>query len=71
MRIRYTPAVGLDTNLLTDTVRYVLSGYRPEGWQTEITNEQLLALARSLQPEHLAVIRESRVWVDLKASTTG
>ena len=66
MRIRYTPAVGLDTNLLIDTVRYELSGYRPEGWQTEITNEQLLTLARSLQPEHHTVIQESRVWVDLK-----
>ncbi len=66
MRIRYTPAVGLDTNLLTDTVRYLLSGYRPDPWQTEVTNEQLLALALSLQPEHHAVIRESRVWVDLK-----
>lgn len=71
MRIRYTPSPALDTGLLSETIHYLLHGFQPEPGQTEVTNEQLLTLARSLEPEHLALIRDSRVWIDLKTPTSG
>lgn len=38
----------------------------PRRQQPDTTWKKLLTLARSLEPEHLTVIRESRMWIDLK-----
>lgn len=67
MKLRYLPAPEVDVELLEATITFLLNGFVPAPGQRLVSTDEPAELAsRSLEQEHIELIRRSRVQVQLK-----
>ena len=67
MRLLYLPAIDVDSGILEDTINFLLSGFVAAPGQSLVSTDELVQLAnRSLEKEHVDLIRRSRVQVQLE-----
>jgi len=69
VKLRYLPAPDIDLTLLEETVAFLLKGFVPAPGQGLISTDELVRISGdSLSPEHIELIRRSRVQVQLEGS---
>lgn len=66
MKLLYLPASNVDAGVLEDLITYLLNGFKPAPGQRLVSTDELEQLAsRSLEKEHVDLIRRSRIQVQL------
>ena len=66
MKLLYLPASNVDAGVLEDLITYLLDGFKPAPGQRLVSTDELAQLAsRSLEKEHVDLIRRSRIQVQL------
>lgn len=66
MKLLYLPASNVDAGVLEDLITYLLDGFNPAPGQRLVSTDELAQLAsRSLEKEHVDLIRRSRIQVQL------
>jgi len=69
VKLLYLPASDIDLPLLEETVTLLLTGFVPAPGQGLISTDELVRMSGdSLSPEHIELIRRSRVQVQLEGS---
>ena len=67
MKLLFLPATNVDAGILEDTINFLLTGFVAAPGQSVVSTDELVQLAsRSLEKEHVDLIKRSRIQVQLE-----